>query len=95
MRSLACVHALVVLSLSQAAVPAQAASATLSLSPDEGYVTRFVVGGRQPNSLTALLNNGTYGALASRGAANGAAGVVVRIVSHNKDPEMGGRVKVK
>ena len=54
-----------------------------------------MVSGRQPTSLAALLNAGPSGSLQVSGATTGHTGVVVGIVTNNKDPEMGGRVKVK
>jgi len=70
-------------------------SVTHRITPDEGYVTRLVVSGRQPTSLAALLNTGPSGSLQASGATNRHTGVVVGIVTNNKDVEMGGRVKVK
>jgi uncharacterized protein involved in type VI secretion and phage assembly len=64
---------------------------------DRGYLTTVTVCGRNPNSLTALVsgNGARPGAPASARAAVQHSGVVVGIVTNNKDPEMGGRVKVK
>jgi phage protein D/phage baseplate assembly protein gpV len=72
-------------------------AATHRLSPGQGYVTHFVVSGRQPQTLTALLGGGS-GASAtdsSRHGNNGRNGVVVGLVTNNKDSDLGGRVKVK
>jgi phage protein D/phage baseplate assembly protein gpV len=69
-------------------------------TPDQGYLTYLTVSGRQPTSLTALLGgNGASGGLPGAPAAARPGvhhpGVVVGLVSNNKDPDLGGRIKVK
>lgn len=68
-------------------------------TPEQGYVTHVTVSGRQPTSLTALLGStGQGGGPGAPTAVRGAAahpGVVVGLVSNNKDSDMGGRIKVK
>jgi phage protein D len=54
-----------------------------------GYTTTFVIGGRKPNTLTALVENG--GAASAAGQING---VVVGVVSNIEDPKDLSRVKV-
>jgi len=72
-------------------------SCTHQLTPDRGYVMHVIVSGRQPNSLTSLVssNGARPGMPAAAKASVTHAGVVVGIVTNNKDPDMGGRVKVK
>jgi len=74
-------------------------TATHRNTPEQGYLTQVSVSGRQPTSLTALLGGsghaggaGTPAAARSGGDHNG---VVIGLVSNNKDPAMGGRIKVK
>ena len=72
-------------------------AATHQLTAERGYLTTVVVNGRQPNSVTSLVSgNGTRPSAppAARSTAT-YPGVVIGIVTNNKDPEMGGRVKVK
>ena len=66
-------------------------SATHTYSSKIGYETRFNVSGRQPNTLTHLLDseNGHY---LDRGQLQG---VVTALVTNLRDPEELGRVKVK
>jgi phage protein D/phage baseplate assembly protein gpV len=72
-------------------------AASHHITPDRGYLTTVTVCGRNPNSLTALV--GSHGIRPGGPAAARAPvqhpGVVVGIVTNNKDPDMGGRVKVK
>jgi uncharacterized protein involved in type VI secretion and phage assembly len=57
---------------------------------ETGYETRFSISGRQPNTLSHLL------ASTANGEGHGLMqGVVVGLVTNNKDPENLGRVKVK
>jgi phage protein D/phage baseplate assembly protein gpV len=65
------------------------------VTADEGYVTRFSVSGRQPANLTALLTQPRAGSLGDGAAGTGRLGVVVAVVTNNRDPENRGRVKVK
>jgi uncharacterized protein involved in type VI secretion and phage assembly len=74
-------------------------AATHRVTREEGYTTRFVVSGRRPLTLSALLSGGGQGR-GRRSAANGGggsqhAGVAVGLVTNNKDAERGGRVKVR
>ena len=61
-----------------------------------GYTSRFVVSGRRPTTLTALLGGGGSHPTGSRGGTGGGrlTGVFVGVVTNNKD-EQYGRVKVK
>lgn len=77
-------------------------STTHRVSRGEGYVTEFTVSGRRPPSLTALLSGGGGGATGQAGQGGGGSGgggkqqgVLVAIVTNNKDADIGGRVKVK
>jgi phage protein D/phage baseplate assembly protein gpV len=75
-------------------------TATHRNTPEQGYLTQVTVSGRQPTSLTALLGgNGHAGGAGAPAAARGGgaahSGVVIGLVSNNKDPDMGGRIKVK
>jgi phage protein D/phage baseplate assembly protein gpV len=68
------------------------------VSPGEGYTTEFIVSGRRPPSLMALLTGGGANGHAAQGGGGGGGkqqGVLVGIVTNNKDDEIGGRVKVK
>ncbi len=65
---------------------------THRITPSEGYLTEFVVSGRRPLTLSALLRSDSN---ARSGAAGRHGGVVVGLVTNNKDAERGGRVKVK
>jgi uncharacterized protein involved in type VI secretion and phage assembly len=72
---------------------------THRVTPDEGYMTHLTVSGRRPVTLSALLA-GAGGASGTNGKANGRAGgghpgVLVGLVTNNKDAERGGRVKVR
>lgn len=62
-------------------------SATHSVSAEEGYITAFVVSGRQTNSLLELVQ--------AKGDGPSVANVVVGVVTNNTDPDGLGRVKVK
>lgn len=72
---------------------------THRVTPHDGYLCHFTVSGRRPTSLTALLGgNGTARGAQGGGGGKGGGrhqGVVVGIVTNNKDTERGGRVKVK
>jgi uncharacterized protein involved in type VI secretion and phage assembly len=74
-------------------------TATHRNTPEQGYLTQVTVSGRQPTSLTALLGGnghaGGAGAPAAARSGGGHSGVVIGVVSNNKDPDMGGRIKVK
>jgi Rhs element Vgr protein len=72
-------------------------AATHQVTAERGYLTTVVVNGRRPNSVTALVSgNGTRpGVPAAAHTTATYPGVVIGIVTNNKDPEMGGRVKVK
>jgi uncharacterized protein involved in type VI secretion and phage assembly len=72
-------------------------SARHTVTPDRGYETSIFVKGREANSISALMpGNGKYPSTppAARSTAT-YPGVVIAVVTNNKDPEMGGRVKVK
>jgi phage protein D len=58
--------------------------------PGTGYVTRFEVSGRMDRSLLGLVTNGGHAA-----ATGPIHGVVVALVTNNKDPDEVGRVKLK
>jgi phage protein D len=64
-------------------------AATHSYDPEDGYITRFVVSGFTPATLFAALSTERDGATTPRD------GLVVGIVTDNKDPDNLGRVKVK
>lgn len=69
-------------------------AATHIYNSEEGYETVFSINGRKPNTLSHLLDS----SLSSLGSVEGHArvdGVVVGLVTNNKDPEDMGRVKVK
>lgn len=72
-------------------------AATHQMTPDRGYLTTVIVNGQQAHSLTALMSgNGKRPGVPANGRAHTSyPGVVIGIVTNNKDPEMGGRVKVK
>jgi uncharacterized protein involved in type VI secretion and phage assembly len=73
-------------------------AATHQMTAERGYLTSVIVTGRQPNSVTALVGAGNGSRPGAPAAARTTAtypGVVIGIVTNNKDPEMGGRVKVK
>jgi Rhs element Vgr protein len=72
-------------------------SVTHRITPDRGYLTTVMVSGQQPNSLTSLMSsNGKRPGVPLNGRAHANyPGVVIGIVTNNKDPDMGGRVKVK
>jgi uncharacterized protein involved in type VI secretion and phage assembly len=68
-----------------------------TVTADRGYETTVFVKGREANSMSALMpGNGKYPSTppAARSTAT-YPGVVIGIVTNNKDPEMGGRIKVK
>jgi phage protein D/phage baseplate assembly protein gpV len=73
--------------------------ATHKITADEGYMTHFVVSGRRPLTISALLNGSTTKGRAGQGngKSGGYAGVVVGIVTNNKPPSdvMQGQIKVK
>jgi uncharacterized protein involved in type VI secretion and phage assembly len=58
------------------------------------YTTRFVCGGKEPSGLADLLTSAP-GTAASGGASTSWGGLVVGIITNNKDDENLGRVKVK
>lgn len=62
--------------------------ATHAFRADEAYQTRFTIGGREPQTLTALLNRTGHHYDPGRG-------VVVGLVTNNRDPQGLGRIKVK
>ena len=64
-------------------------TAAIHVYTTDGYETRFTISGRQPNTLSHLLESGNG---QGRGMVQG---VVVGLVTNNKDPEDWGRVKVK
>jgi len=66
-------------------------SATHIFTPDGGYQTRFNISGRQPNTLSHLLESGN-GHGRSQGQVHG---VVPALVTNLNDPDDLGRVKVK
>jgi uncharacterized protein involved in type VI secretion and phage assembly len=61
--------------------------ATHTYSAEIGYETAFSITGRHPNTISEALNNGHHP------TQNG--GVVIGLVTNNRDPEGWGRVKVK
>jgi len=75
--------------------------ATHKITPDEGFLTHFVVSGRRPLTLTSLLKGDAPGARgranSARGGGGAYAGVVVGVVTNNRPPsnELQGQVKVK
>ena len=62
-------------------------AATHSYSADIGYETAFIISGREPNTLNYLLNG--------EDDLPRETGVVIGLVTNNKDPDGLGRVKVK
>lgn len=64
-------------------------AATHKITPGDGYVVHFIVNGSRPNTLSSLLNGHGQDTLP------GHPGVVVAVVTNNKDPDERGRVKVK
>jgi hypothetical protein len=78
----------------------QVTSTTHTYTPSEGYTTQFSVSGKSTGTLLSLMNGG--GGTGSGGGAGMAGkkqehrgGLVIGIVTDNKDPENQGRVKVK
>jgi uncharacterized protein involved in type VI secretion and phage assembly len=61
---------------------------------DEGYLTEFDISGRSPDTFLDLLTGGA-GTNPGTNGNNGPAGVVVGLVTNNKDPQDQGRVRVK
>lgn len=61
---------------------------------DDGYLTEFTISGRSPDTFTDLLTGGA-GTNPGTNGNNGPAGVVMGIVTNNRDPQGQGRVKVK
>jgi phage protein D/phage baseplate assembly protein gpV len=72
-------------------------SATHRYTPDGGYLTTVLVTGRQASSLLAVVAGAGTNSAAPTAARPSApqAGVVIGIVTNNKDPDMGGRVRLK
>jgi phage protein D/phage baseplate assembly protein gpV len=70
-------------------------SATHRYTAEEGYLTTMEVSGSQPSGLLAMLGGSAAGAPAASRPQGTQTGVAVGIVTNNKDPEMGGRVKLK
>ncbi|MBI4494446.1 MAG: VgrG-related protein [Chloroflexi bacterium] len=66
---------------------------THRLTHRDGYQTQFKVNGRRPTTLAGLLNG--HGAGNRGELPNPHPGVVVGLVTNNKDPDNHGRVKVK
>ena len=61
---------------------------------DEGYLTDFTISGSNPDTFVDLLFGGS-GTNPGMNGGGAPAGVVIGIVTNNKDPEGQGRVKVK
>jgi phage protein D len=61
---------------------------------EDGYLTEFTISGRSPDTFTDLLTGGA-GTNPGTNGNNGPAGVVVGIVTNNRDPQGLARVKVK
>jgi phage protein D len=70
---------------------------THTYSPDEGYMTAFVIGGKHPQNILDILGNGHSGGDRSGGSVLNPAGgnIVIGIVTDNVDPEGLGRIRVK
>lgn len=64
-------------------------------TPAEGYLSHVTVGGRRPGGLAALLHGGATASPAGWAPEHSHPGVVVGLVTNNKDAERGGRVKVR
>jgi phage protein D/phage baseplate assembly protein gpV len=64
-------------------------TAATHIYTQDGYETQFTISGRQPNTLSHLLESGNG---QGRGMVEG---VVVGLVTNNKDPDDRGRIKVK
>jgi len=62
---------------------------------DRRYLTRFVSGGKSPDTLVDLLGRSSVAGNPAGAAPWGERGVVIGIVTNNKDPEGLGRIKVK
>jgi phage protein D len=61
---------------------------------DDGYLVEFSISGRSPDTFSDLLTGGA-GTNPGENGNNGPAGVVIGIVTNNRDPQGVGRVKVK